>query len=394
MNHAIEDNATEMITGWQRRSLVAGLLGVGAAVVAVILNREGFLRSYLFGFLYWTGMSLGCLGILLLHHTVGGKWGMVIRRMCEAGARTIPFMGVLLIPILLSMGVLYVWTGAEAAHDPTIRSKAAYLNVPFFIGRAFFYFVVWSAYAFLLSRWSAEQDATGDPRLIHRMRAVSAPGLVVFVLTTTFAFIDWIMSLEPHWYSTVYGAMFLVGQGLEAFAFLIAVLILLAQRPPLSETVTPQHLHDLGNLMLAFTVLWAYLSFSQFLIIWSGNLPEETPWYVRRLGGGWGVVAATLVLFHFVLPFLLLLQRDVKRRASWLLAVCFLMLAIRVVDVYWVVKPAFYGTRLILQWTDFVAPIAVGGLWLAIFFWQLRRKPLLPLRDPRLEGAPRETVAY
>ena len=388
------DPVLARISDWRRYSLVAGGAGAILCVAAYFLDRDQFLRSYLFAYVYWTGMALGCLGILLLQHTVGGKWGIVIRRLCEAGARTIPYMAILLAPVLLAMHILYAWTRPEAAHDATIQSKAGYLNIPFFLARAIFYFAIWTWYAHLLSKWSAEQDRTGDPRLIARMRALSAPGLVVFTFTATFAFVDWIMSLEPEWFSTMYGAMFLVGQMLQAFALVIVLVIVLAQWKPIKQYITPQHFHDLGNLLLTFTVLWAYLSFSQFLIIWAGNLPDEVPWYVRRLGQGWGPIAVLLVIFHFCLPFLLLLLRDVKRRATLLLQVCCLMLAVRMIDVYWVVEPSFYGNRVQIHWTDFVTPVAVGGLWLALFFFQLGRRPLVPLQDPRLEGAPRETVAY
>jgi hypothetical protein len=385
--------------GWQRNALLAGVAGALASIAGLLLDREQFLRSYLFAYLFWAGMGIGCLGILLLHHTVGGKWGMVIRRMCEAGARTLPFMIVLLVPILLSIPTLYEWARPEVAHDPSIHAKAAYLNVPGFIYRAIFYFLVWTFYAYKLSSLSAQQDTSldsnhGDDRLMRRMHAISAPGLVVFTFVTTFAFIDWIMSLEPHWFSTIYGAMFLIGQMLEAFAFTIALVILLSRRGPLQEFVTKQHLHDLGNMMFAFMVLWAYLSFSQFLIIWAGNLPEEIPWYLRRLHHGWGWVAMTLVVFHFAAPFVLLLMRGVKRQADRLLKVCLMMLVIRVVDVYWIVEPAFYGQQIKIHWMDFSTPVAVGGLWLAMFFRQLKSRPLVPLRDPNLEGAPRETVAF
>lgn len=382
------------IATWQRRSLLAGLGGVLLCVAGYLLDRDVFLRSYLFADMFWTGMAVGCLGILLLHHTVGGKWGMVIRRLCEAGARTIPYMAIFFVPVLLAMPVLYVWMRPEAAHNANIQSKAAYLNAPFFIARAIFYFAVWTLYAYLLSAWSAKQDRTGDGRLISRMRAVSAPGLIVFTFTATFAFVDWIMSLEPEWFSTMYGVMFVVGQVLEAFALVVAVVIVLSRWEPVKEYITAQHLHDLGNMILAFTVLWAYLAFSQFLIIWAGNLPDEVPWYVKRLGQGWGVIAVGLVVFHFCVPFVLLLQREVKRRAKLLLTVCLLLLAVRILDVYWVVEPSFYGNRIQIHWTDFAAPLGIGGLWLSLFFWQLGSRPLLPLRDPRLEGAPRETVAY
>jgi hypothetical protein len=388
------ESVNTQIGQWQRNSLLVGIAGVLLVITGFLLDREQALRSYLFAYLYWIGMGLGSMGILLLHHTVGGKWGMVIRRMCEAGCRTLPYMAILLIPVLLSMPTLYPWARPDAAHNANIQAKTAYLNVPFFLARTVVYFLVWSFYAWRLSQWSAEQDETGDDRLISKMRAVSAPGLVVFTFVTTFAFVDWIMSLEPNWFSTIYGAMFLIGEMLESFAFVIALVIVLSKKSPLKEYMTTQHLHDLGNMMFAFMVLWAYLSFSQFLIIWAGNLPEEIPWYLRRLRGGWGWVALTIVTFHFATPFVLLLMRKVKRQADRLIKVCLLLIAIRIVDVYWVVKPAFYNQHLTIYWMDFIAPVAIGGLWLTLFFRQLNFRPLVPLKDPRLQGAPRETVAF
>lgn len=388
------DSPIERIGQWQRTSLLVGIGAALLAIVGFILDREQFLRSYLFGYLYWLGMAIGCLGILLMHHTVGGKWGMMIRRMCEAGARTLPYMIILLIPVLLNLPALYPWARPEAAHDPNLESKSAYLNVPGVLIRTVFYFAIWGLYAYLMSKWSREQDSTGEERLANKMRRVSAPGLVVFTFVTTFAFIDWIMSLEPRWFSTIYGAMFLIGQMLAAFAFMILLVIVLSQMSPIKDYLTKQHVHDLGNMMFAFMILWAYLSFSQFLIIWSGNLPEEIPWYLRRLRGGWGWVAITIVVFNFVTPFALLLMRNVKRDVSRLFKVCVLLIIVRLLDDYWIIKPAFYNQQLKVYWMDFVTPLAVGGLWLAAFFWQLKSRSLLPLRDPRLQGAPRETVSF
>ncbi|MGH9558043.1 MAG: hypothetical protein ACRD30_02305, partial [Bryobacteraceae bacterium] len=257
---------------WQRRALLAGIAGVLLVTAGYLLDGwTQFLRSYLFGYLFWLGMGLGCLGILLMHHTVGGKWGMMIRRMCEAGARTLPYMVVFVIPILLSLPTLYPWARPGALSDPRIAGKAMYLNAPGVAIRSIFYFAVWSYYAWRLSKWSAQQDISGDESLVGKMRGVSAPGIVVFTFVTTFAFIDWVVSIEPTWFSTVYGAMFIIGQMLESFAFVIALVIVLSKFPPLSEYITKQHLHDLGNMMFAWMVLWAYLSFSQFLIIWAGN---------------------------------------------------------------------------------------------------------------------------
>jgi hypothetical protein len=388
------DPITARIGRWQRTSLLVGGAGVVVAIVAFLIDREQFLRSYLFAYLYWTGMALGCLAILLMHHVVGGKWGMLIRRLCEAGARTLPFMALMIIPILLGITALYPWARPEAAHDANIQSKAAYLNIPFFIGRAIVFFAIWIVYSHVLSKWSNDLDRTQNQRLISKMRAISAPGLVVLTLTTTFAFIDWIMSLEPHWFSTIYGAMFMIGEMLESFAFVIALLIILSRTSPLREYLTPQHVHDLGNMMFAFMVLWAYLSFSQFIIIWSGNLPDEIPWYLSRLRGGWGWVALTLVVFHFAVPFALLLFRGIKRREQRLFRVCLLLIVIRMVDVYWITVPAFFGQHLRIHWVDFVMPVAIGGLWLAVFFSQLKSHSLIPAGDARLQGAPRETVAF
>jgi hypothetical protein len=389
-----QDSVHTQIAKWQRTSLGVGIAGVLLVLTGFLLDREQTMRSYLFAYLYWIGMGLGSMGILLMHHTVGGKWGMPIRRMCEAGCRTLPYMAILLIPVLLSIPILYPWARPDAVHNANIQTKTAYLNLPFFLARAVVYFSVWTYYGWYLSKWSAEQDETGDDRLSSRMRAVSAPGLVVFTFVTTFAFIDWIMSLEPNWFSTIYGLMFLVGQVLESFALVIALVIVLSNLSPLKEVLTTQHLHDLGNMMFAFMVLWAYLSFSQFLIIWAGNLPDEIPWYLRRLRGGWGWVALLIVIFHFATPFVLLLMRKIKRNGGRLIKVCALMILIRAVDVYWVVKPAFYNQHLNIYWMDFIAPFAIGGLWLALFFRQMNSRSLLPLKDPRLRGAPRETVAF
>jgi hypothetical protein len=386
-------NGTTHLPILQQRSLAVGAAGVVLVLAGLLFDRTQFLRSYLFAWIFATGTGIGCLAVLLLHHTVGGKWGIVIRRFCESGAATLPYMAVLFIPILLGIRTLYPWAAPDALQDANIRSKSAYLNVPFFVARMVFYFAIWALYTRILTRRSAEQDRTGDPRLAN-LRSIAAPGLIVLVVTATFAFVDWIMSLEPHWFSTVYGAMFLVGQTLQAFAFVIALLILFSDEEPFRDVISPQHTHDLGNMMFAFTVLWAYLSFSQFLIIWAGNLPEEIPWYLHRLSPGWGGIAVFLIVFHFCVPFVLLLQRGVKRNTRPLARVCAGMLAVRLVDVFWIVEPSFFPERIHMHWVDIAAILALGGLWCALYFWQLRAHPLIPARDLQLQGAPRETVAF
>ena len=385
----------------QRMSLIVGVVFLVITAIGLFVDPGQFFRSYLFAYIYTLGLSIGCLGILLLHHTVGGKWGVVTRRLLESGTRTFPLMAVLLIPVLFGMTSLYLWARPEMAeHDAAIKWKAGYLNIPFFIIRMVIYFGLWMLYAWILNRKSLEQDRTGDPGLILRLRQISAPGLVVFTLAGTFAFFDLIMSLEPHWFSTIYGALFLVGEMLETFAFLIAILVVLSRRPPFSEILTQRHFHDLGNLMFAFTMLWAYLSFSQFLIIWSGNLPEEIPWYLRRVSGGWGVIAVVLIVFHFFAPFFILLQRLVKRNPRMLYQVAIGMIVIRLLDVYWVVEPAFYQDEFPLHkqvfqlhWLDFAAPIGLVGVWIAYFIWHLKRYPLVPVKDPRLIGEPKQMVS-
>ncbi len=380
---------------YEQVALFIGLVGVAGSIAGFVLNRNQFFQSYLFSYIFWLGMALGCLGLVLLNHVVGGKWGLVIRRFLEVGSLTLPVMALLIVPILFGLSSLYLWSDAAVvARDEVLQKKTSYLNVPFFLGRVPVYFAIWCFYAIVLNRLSATQDRTGDESLIERMKRISAPGLVIFTVTTTFAFVDWVMSLEPHWYSTIYGLMFLIGQVLQALALMISMLILFSDRQPLRDTVTPQHLHDLGNLILTFTVLWAYLSFSQFLIIWAGNLPEEIPWYLTRLRGGWNVIAVMLILFHFAVPFIVLLQREAKRRARILLRICVAMIAVRIIDVFWVVVPGLRPNGFAVHWMDLATFLAIGGIWLGLFFRRLKSRPLLLTGDPRLAGPPREMVTY
>jgi hypothetical protein len=339
---------------------------VAGAVCAwgAFASPQQFFRSYLMAYLFWSGVALGCLAVLMLYHLVGGGWGVLIRSMLEAGTRTIPLLALLFVPVVVGMPHLYPWVN---------RHKGAYLNVPFFLARAVACFVVWGVLAYLLNRWPSE-----------RLRKLSGPGLVLFVLTVTFASIDWAMSLEPDWYSTIYSALFIVGQVLSTLAFVLALLGVLASRTSLGEVLSARYLRDLGNLLLTFVVLWAYMAFSQFLIIWSGNLSEEIPWYLRRVKGGWEWVAGFVIVFHFALPFLLLLSREVKRRVTVLAGLAAALLVVRLVCVFWMVEPAFGDTTPRFHWLDWLAPVAIGGLWLGTFAWQLKRKPLLPMHDPNL----------
>jgi len=312
----------------------------------------------------------------------------VIRRILGAATRTLPLLTVLFVPIALGMRYLYSWTDAAlVARDEILQWKQPYLNVPFFLIRAAIYFAVWNGIVFLLNKWSLEQDVTGDPLMARRMQKLAAGGLLGYGLTITFASFDWAMSLEPHWFSTIYGVLLMGGQGLAAMAFAIVALTWLCRRAPLNELVTPSHFHDLGNLLLAFTMLWAYFGFSQYLIIWSGNLPEEAEWYVHRSAHGWQFIALALVAFHFAVPFLLLLLRVTKRRGETLAKVAGLLLVMRYVDLFWLTQPAFYAEGLHVHWLDVLLPASLGLLWLGLFVYQLRGRALLPLHDPEFTEA-------
>jgi hypothetical protein len=294
----------------------------------------------------------------------------------------------LFVPLLLGVRELYVWARPEqVAGDVLLQHKAAYLNVSSFVLRTAVYFFIWLGVSYFLSKWSFEHDRTAHPSLLRRLETLSGPGLVLYGGTITFATIDWVMSLEPHWYSTIYGLLFIVGQALSALAFAIVVAALLADRKPFSDVLTPGHFHDLGNLLLAFVMLWAYVTFSQYLIIWSGNIAEEVPWYLHRARGGWEWIALSLIVFHFAVPFVLLLSRGTKRRAQVLTKVAGTILFMRLVDLFWLVMPSFPNEGLRIHWLDVATPLGLGGIWLAVFVRQLKGRSLLPLHDPSLEGA-------
>jgi len=365
-----------------RRAVGVGIVGLSLALIAALVDPERFWPAYLFAHLFWLGLSIGSAALVMLHHLTGGRWGFAIRRILEAGARTISLMAVLFVPIFFGLSYLYEWTHAEVvAADDVLRHKSRYLNVPFFSLRAVLYFVVWIALAQLVTRWSYQQDRTGDPALSRRLRALSGPGLVLYGGTITFAAVDWVMSLEPHWYSTIYGIQFILGQVLTAFTAAIVIAAWLSRARPLSEIATSEVFHDLGNLLLAFVMLWAYVAFSQFLIIWSGNLPEEIPWYLRRTRGRWEGVAGLLIVFHFLIPFLLLLSRAVKRNVRTLAALAGLVLIMRVVDLSWIIMPAFEERGIGLHWSNAATFFGIGGLWFAFWAREVRRHELIPVHE-------------
>lgn len=386
--------APQEVDRFSKLAIIVGVAGSILLVATLFFDQALFFRSYLVAYVFWTGVAIGSLAIMMLHHLSGGAWGLVIRRLLEAATRTLPLIVLLFVPVVLGMHSLYEWTHADVVQsDPALLQKSKYLNAPFFLARAVFYFTVWGLLIYFLNKWSAEQD-TAPSRLVRdKMQGLSGPGILLFGLTVTFAAVDWVMSLEPHWFSTIFGLLIMAGWGLSSLALTIAVAMVLARRQPMSDVYAAEHFHDLGKLLLAFVMIYAYFAFSQFLIIWSANLPEEIPWYLRRLRGGWQWIGLGLVLFHFALPFLLLLSRDLKRSARMLSVVAIIVIIMRVVDLIWLVAPAFqHGDEaphvsLIDFAAMFVATAAVGGFWIAFYIWQLKKRPLLPLNAPGVEEA-------
>ncbi len=384
----LSETIKERIEGWQKRALTVGVIAAAVSVAGAFLSPAQFFQSYLVGYLFWIGIAAGSIVILSLHHLVAGGWGFTIQRILESSARTIPLMALLFIPVVLGMKDLFIWARPEVvADDLILQHKAPYLNQTFFVVRALFFFLVWSVLYFFLTKWSADQDKNGDAALSRKLQRFGGPGILLFMITMTFATIDWSMSLDPHWFSTIFGLMFIIGQGLLTLAFATIVVSGLTDDDNLAAFVKKKHFHDLGNLLLAFVSLWAYMSVSQFLIIWSGNLPEEIPWYLHRSHGGWDWLVLFVVIFHFAVPFALLLLRRNKRRANILVKIAFGIALMRLVDLFWVIAPNFHPHGISVHWLDLVAPAGIGGIWLAFFFYNLKGRALLPINDPRLSEA-------
>jgi len=372
------------LTRFMRRALIAGVVLI--LLMIVPWNHDRFFEAYLIGWTFWTGIAIGSLALLMLQHLTGGGWGFVIRRILEASTRTLPAMAVLFIPILLGAHSLYhEWMDeAEAQKHEAVAFKAKYLNFPFFTVRAVIYFAVWILLAYFLNRWSLAQDRTADNRYTSNMRVLSGPGMVLLIFSVTFASVDWYMSIEPEWFSTIYGFLFVAAWALSALAFTIAALATLSKDEPLNRIVAPLHFHDLGKLLLALVMLWAYFAFSQYLIIWSGNLPEEIVWYLKRIPGLWGGTIVAIAILHYAAPFLFLLSRSVKRNPRTLMMIAGLIIVMRMIDLIWMIAPAFGGKNWV--WLDAIALVGFGGLWLAVFTWQLGKRSLIPINDPQYES--------
>ena len=370
----------------QRSLLVGVVFGIGALVLAIVQPAE-FYRAYLLGFMLALGVALGSMAIIMIRHLTGGGWGVVVRRIQGAAMRTLPGLALLFIPIALGMHKLYIWAQPlDKIADKHLREHLeditkTYLTSTGFVYRAIFYFAIWNLLSYLLSKWSKDGDKPGAPDNTNRFKAVAGPGLILYGFTVSFAAIDWVMSLDPSWISTIFGLVVLIGQVLSAMCFAVVIERILFDYKPMSEMLTPDFVHDHGKWMLAFIMVWAYFNYSQWLIIWAGNLPAEITYYIRRINGGWGYVGLFVVIFHFAVPFGLLLSRPFKRNIRKLVWLAAWMLLMRYLDMFWIIEPNFSKT---FQFTlaDVVVPVAIAGLWLAYFFHNLGALPLLPAYDP------------
>ncbi len=392
--------APDNVNRLEKGALFVGVLGTVGCILGWIIQKDVFIRSYLLAFLVVLGLSLGSLGLLMLQHLTGGHWGIVIRRPLEAASRVLPLVAGFFIPLIFGMQFLYKthvvgsetrigWLDApkRPAEGSLSEMQEWWLTHSGFLIRVVIYFVIWLMLTWLFNRLSAQQDVHKDDRKLRaRIKFYAGPGIILYVFAMSFAAIDWVMSLSPHWASTIYGFMFVAGQAISAMALMILVLVMLSEKERFSHFIQERHLHDLGKLLFAFNMLWAYFSFSQLLIIWSGNQPEEITFYHERLQGAWGFVAVGVLVLHFFLPFLVLLSHDVKRNRRLIPIVAAWMIAMRVLDLYWLTRPEFTRMALPNLW-DVVAILGLGGLWFWFFAAQLKRRPLLPLGDPKLEEA-------
>lgn len=365
-------------------SLGIGMIGLSICVIGWMMVPREFFVAYLFAEVFFVGLSLGSLGILMIHHLTGGYWGYAVRRFLEAAVGNLPVLALLFVPLFFGLSELYPWRHHDivVAHE-LLEKRIGYLNTSGFIIRTIIVFAVWIIIARLLLRWSAEQDETVSVEPTRKMRTLSGPGLVIYPITMTFAAVDWIMSMEPEWYSTMFPVLICIGQILAALSLMILFFAGTASVSPLQEMAGEDNFHKLGNLLLAFVMMWAYLAFGQLLIIWSGNLPPEISWYLHRIAGGWRWVAAFIALFQFFVPFFLLLMRPVKKKRHLLAMVAVCVFVSHIVTIWWTVAPSIYTTGFSVGWLPFAAFIGIGGVWSATFLWNLEKRRLLPLNDPR-----------
>ena len=375
------------LRGYRLPLLSGGVLLLALAVVGAFFSPNDFFRSYLIGYVYCLGLALGSMAFLMIQYLTGGAWGVVARRAFEAATRTLPVVAVLFVPIGFGLHYLYDWSRPEIVRQSqTLSHRAGYMNPAFFLFRAAIYLIVWMVLAHFLNRWSAEQD-DGRGGVSRRLARLSAGGLTLYLFTVSFAAVDWTESLEPRWASTIWGFLFIAAEGLTAIAFTILVLTFLARHEPMSRLLKPDNFHDLGKILFGNLMLWAYFAFCQYLIVWSENIPDEISYYLPRTRTSWGWFGVALIVMQFLIPLLLLLSRPLKRNAYLLSGVALIILAMRYMDVIWIVVPGYYRQGFRIQWMNVVTPLGLVGIWLWAFLRELPKRPLLPVNAPELEEA-------
>jgi hypothetical protein len=382
----MESKLTELNT-IQRVGIIAGIIAsIIAVAAAVILAPAPFFHAYLFTYLFFLGITLGSLALAMLHYLVGGSWGIVILRTVESASKSLWLLAILFIPIVFGLRYLYPWADPEiVAGNPVLQHNHLYLNPVFFAIRAVVYFAVWLFLAYRLISWSQQEVSRADLAFWRRFQRFSALGLAAYALTMSFAGMDWLMSLQPDWYSSIYGMLVIISQVLVALAFSIALTPILSKYKPLSDFITPSLYRDMGAMLLALVMAWAYLAFSQLLIIWSGDLPREVSWYLARTQGGWIWVGILIFLFQFAIPFSFLISLRAKRDARIMAGLSISITAISLVNLYWEVKPVFSPGQFSIHLLDFLMPIAIGGFWLAVFIYNLKRTPPLIVPEQKIQ---------
>ncbi len=366
--------------------LIIGIVGLALSGIGYMTDSAQFFHSYLVAFFFWLTIALGGLFFTLLHDLVQAKWSIVIRRIAESIMTVLPLMALFAIPVFLGIHELYHWSHADVvAHDEILQKKAGYLNVTFFIIRAVVYFAIWIIFALLLYKKSLQMDKTKDSSILVKLRRISAPGMILFALTSTFAAFDWLMSLDPHWYSTIFGVYVFSGSFLAVLSFIILVVLYQRHNEVMRQTVTVEHCHDLAKLTFGFVIFWAYMGFSQYFLMWYANIPEETVWYLHRWQGDWKDISLVIIFGHFAIPFVVLITRAAKRSFPVLLVISVWLLFVHWVDLYWLVLPNLYNHEVHLSWIDLTTMVGIGGVFVWYFWRRYTSQPLVPIGDPGLQ---------